>query len=122
MGTEDHPIELGYAGLMEAVSYTKVGVAFQEGARCAEVAAARAAMVLDHAGSMGLTEHHQRHAARRPHGLPLKDGSIAAQELSIHTLCGHALVPCSLADAVNLGSLHAAAAEGQLLKPAFCLQ
>jgi hypothetical protein len=32
VGTEDHPIELGYAGLMEAVSYTKVGVAFQEGA------------------------------------------------------------------------------------------
>lgn len=51
--------------------------------RCAEVAAARAAMVLDHAGSMGLTEHHQRHAARRPHGLPLKDGSIAAQQLGV---------------------------------------
>lgn len=41
--------------------------------------------------------------------------------LSIHTLCGHALVPSSLADAVNLGSLHAAAAEGQLLKPPFRL-
>ena len=42
--------------------------------------------------------------------------------LSVHALCGHALVPCSLADAVYLGGLHAAAAEGQLLKPALCLQ
>lgn len=32
--------------------------------------------------------------------------------LSIHTLRGHALVPGSLTDAVNLGSLHAAAAQG----------
>lgn len=51
--------------------------------RCAEVAAARAAMVLDHAGSMGLTEYHQRHAAGRPHGLPLQDGSMAAQQLGV---------------------------------------
>ena len=42
--------------------------------------------------------------------------------LSIHTLRGHALVTRSLADAVYLGGLHAAAAEGQLLKPALCLQ
>lgn len=51
--------------------------------RCAEVATARAAMVLDHAGSMGLTEYHQCHAARRPHGLPFEDGSIAAQQLGV---------------------------------------
>lgn len=30
MGTEDHAIELGYTGLVEAVSYTEIGVAFQE--------------------------------------------------------------------------------------------
>lgn len=31
MGTEDHAIELGHTGLMEAVGYTEVRVAFQEG-------------------------------------------------------------------------------------------
>lgn len=38
-------------------------------------------MVFDHAGAVGLTEHHQGHAARRPHGLPLEDGGIAAGQL-----------------------------------------
>lgn len=42
--------------------------------------------------------------------------------LSIHTFGGHALVPCSLTDAVDLGRLHAAAAERQLLQPTLCLQ
>lgn len=121
---------------------------------CTEVAAARTAVVLDHAGPVRLAEHHQGHAARGPHGLPLEDGGVAARQLwqggwarrgeagpgpargaplpaahlsasaylSVHALRGHALVPRSFADAVDLGRLHAAAAQGQLLQPALRLQ
>lgn len=32
VGTEDHPVELGHAGLVEAVGHSEVGVALQEGA------------------------------------------------------------------------------------------
>lgn len=55
-------------------------------------------------------------------GCPRTSPPVPQAHLSIHTLRGHAFVPCSLADAVNLGCLHAAAAEGQLLKPTLCLQ
>lgn len=48
---------------------------------CAEVATAWAAMVLDHSGSMGLTEYHERHSARGPHSLPLEDGGVATRQL-----------------------------------------
>lgn len=108
--TEDHSVQLGHTGLVEAVGHTEVGVTLQEGAlgagkqrgqvpgapapvgacllaallvthRRAEVATARAAVMFDHARAVGLTEHHQGHAARWSHGLPLEDGSIAAGQL-----------------------------------------
>ena len=32
VGTEDHPVQLGHTGLVEAVGHTEVGVTLQEGA------------------------------------------------------------------------------------------
>lgn len=49
--------------------------------RRTEVATAGAAVMFDHARTVGLTEHHQGHTAGRSHGLPLEDGSIAAGQL-----------------------------------------
>lgn len=53
---------------------------------------------------------------------PVAPPVSTAAHLSVHTFGGHALVPRSLTDAVYLGRLHAAAAEGQLLEPALGLQ
>lgn len=47
----------------------------------AEVAAARAAVVLDHAGAVGLAQDHQGHTAGWPHRLTLQDAAVAAAQL-----------------------------------------
>lgn len=77
----------------------------------AEEAAARAALVLDHPAAVVLTQNQQLNGVGRTHHLVFEDSDLAARQLTIHTLRGHALPVGQGEDLSTLGRLHAAAAQ-----------
>lgn len=83
--------------------------------RSAEEAAARTALVLHHAVAMVLAQNEQLNGVGRTHHFMFHYSILAASQLSIYTLCGHALPVCQNENFSTLGGLHAATAERKLL-------
>ena len=81
----------------------------------AEEATAGAALVLHHAVAVILAQHQQLHRVGGAHHFVFQDGALAAAQLSVHALRGHALPVGQREDLSTLRRLHAAAAERELL-------
>lgn len=81
----------------------------------AEEAAAGAALVLHHAVAVVLAQDQQLNRVGGTHHFMFQYGTLAAGQLSVNALRGHALPVCQRENLSTLGRLHAAAAEWKLL-------
>ena len=88
----------------------------------AEEATSWAALVLDHAPPVVLTQHQKLDGVGRPHHLLFQHGAMATAQQAVHAVRGHALPVCGHAlpvgqreDLAAFGRLHAAAAEREFL-------
>lgn len=71
--------------------------------------------MLHHAIAMVLAQYKQLNRVGGTHHFVFHDSALAAAQLSINALCGHALPVCQDKNLPTLGRLHAAAAERKLL-------
>lgn len=81
----------------------------------AEEATAGAALVLHHAITVVLAQNQQLYRVGGTHHFMFQDGDLAAGQLSINALCGHALPVRQDKNLSTFGRLHAAAAEWKLM-------
>lgn len=81
----------------------------------AEEATPGAALVLHHAVTVVLAQNQQLNGVGGTHHFMFQYGTLAAGQLSIHALCGHALPVRQDENLSTLGRLHTAAAERKLL-------
>lgn len=72
--------------------------------------------MLHHAAAVVLTQNQQLDRVGGTHHLVLQDGALAASQLPVHALCGHALPVGQDENLSTFGRLHAAAAERELLR------
>lgn len=81
----------------------------------AEKAAAGAALVLHHAIAVVFAQDQQLNRIGWTHHFMLQYGALAANQLSINALCGHALPVCQGEDLSALWRFHATAAQWKFL-------
>lgn len=81
----------------------------------AEKAAAGAALVLYHAIAMVFAQDQQLDRVGGSHHFVFHDGTLAASQLSVNALRGHALSVCQGEDLPALWRLHATAAQRKFL-------